>query len=47
MSPRSLRIGILEDDEIGHEIVPASVEIARAAAAAEGLDTSYYLSFVS
>jgi len=37
MSPRSLRIGILEGDEIGHEIVPASVEIARAAAAAEGL----------
>jgi 3-isopropylmalate dehydrogenase len=37
MSARALRIGILEGDEIGHEIVPASVEIARAAAAAEGL----------
>lgn len=32
-----LRIGILEGDDIGHEIVPASVRIARAAAAAEGL----------
>ena len=37
MSARALRIGILEGDEIGHEIVPASVEIASAAAAAEGL----------
>jgi 3-isopropylmalate dehydrogenase len=33
----ALRIGILEGDDIGHEIVPASVRIARAAAAAEGL----------
>jgi 3-isopropylmalate dehydrogenase len=32
-----LRLGILEGDDIGHEIVPASVEIAQAAAAAEGL----------
>jgi 3-isopropylmalate dehydrogenase len=32
-----LRIGILEGDDIGHEIVPASVRIARAAAEAEGL----------
>ncbi|CAN5656137.1 isocitrate/isopropylmalate dehydrogenase family protein [soil metagenome] len=32
-----LRIGILEGDDIGHEIVPAAVRIARAAAEAEGL----------
>ena len=31
---KSLRIGILEGDDIGHEIVPASVRIARAAARA-------------
>lgn len=37
MTTRALRVGVLEGDEIGHEIVPASVEIARAAAAAEGL----------
>lgn len=41
MSGRALRIGILEGDEIGHEIVPASVEIARAAAAAEGLEIDW------
>ncbi|WP_114965051.1 isocitrate/isopropylmalate dehydrogenase family protein [Alkalilacustris brevis] len=33
---KSLRIGILEGDEIGHEIVPASVQIARAAAEMTG-----------
>jgi 3-isopropylmalate dehydrogenase len=33
----NLRIGILEGDDIGHEIVPASVEVARAAAEAAGL----------
>ncbi|HDZ71546.1 MAG TPA: isocitrate/isopropylmalate dehydrogenase family protein [Aurantimonas coralicida] len=32
-----LRIGILEGDDIGHEIVPAAVEIARAAADTAGL----------
>lgn len=36
-----LRIGILEGDDIGHEIVPASVRIARAAANAEGLDIDW------
>lgn len=33
---RELRIGVLNGDDIGHEIVPASVRIARAAAEAEG-----------
>jgi 3-isopropylmalate dehydrogenase len=33
----SLRIGILEGDDIGHEIVPASVRIARAAAESAGM----------
>ena len=28
----SLTIGILDGDDIGHEIVPAAVEVARAAA---------------
>ncbi|MBD3764291.1 MAG: isocitrate/isopropylmalate dehydrogenase family protein [Rhodobacterales bacterium] len=35
-APRSLRIGVLNGDDIGHEIVPASVRIAAAAAEAEG-----------
>jgi 3-isopropylmalate dehydrogenase len=33
----SLRIGILNGDDIGHEIVPASVDIARAAAELHGV----------
>jgi 3-isopropylmalate dehydrogenase len=32
MTTHTLRIGVLEGDDIGHEIVPASVEVARAAA---------------
>jgi 3-isopropylmalate dehydrogenase len=36
-SPSPLRIGILDGDDIGHEIVPASVEISRAAAALHGV----------
>lgn len=36
MSGRILRIGVLEGDDIGHEIVPASVRIARAAAERAG-----------
>ncbi|MEJ5990316.1 isocitrate/isopropylmalate family dehydrogenase [Ramlibacter sp. PS3R-8] len=36
-SPTSLRIGVLDGDDIGHEIVPASVEIARAAAELHGV----------
>jgi 3-isopropylmalate dehydrogenase len=37
MTPAPLKIGILEGDDIGHEIVPASVRIAKAAAAGHGL----------
>src|SRR3954462_1437109 len=37
MTPSPLRIGILEGDDIGHEIVPAAVAIAKAAAAKHGL----------
>src|SRR4051794_17757376 len=37
MTPSPLRIGILNGDDIGHEIVPASVAIARAAAERHGL----------
>lgn len=33
----SLRIGILKGDDIGHEIVPASVDISRAAAELHGV----------
>ena len=36
-SPTPLRIGILDGDDIGHEIVPASVEISRAAAELHGV----------
>jgi 3-isopropylmalate dehydrogenase len=32
----SLKIGVLEGDDIGHEVVPASVRIAKAAAEAAG-----------
>lgn len=34
--PEALRIGILEGDDIGREIVPASVTVAKAAAAKSG-----------
>src|SRR6476661_2445606 len=37
MSTSPLRIGILDGDDIGHEIVPASVAIAQAAAEKHGL----------
>ncbi|MCT7376766.1 isocitrate/isopropylmalate dehydrogenase family protein [Chelativorans salis] len=33
----ALKIGILEGDDIGHEVVPASVRIAKAAAEAAGM----------
>ena len=36
-----LTIGILNGDDIGHEIVPAAVRIARAAAARTGLDIDW------
>ena len=37
----TLQIGILEGDDIGHEIVPAAVTVAKAAAAAEGLEIAW------
>lgn len=37
MTARSLRLGVLEGDDIGHEIVPAAVRVAKAAAAESGL----------
>jgi 3-isopropylmalate dehydrogenase len=36
-----LTLGVLEGDDIGHEIVPASVEIATAAATKAGLDIDW------
>lgn len=36
-----MKIGILEGDDIGHEIVPASVEVARAAARRHGLEIEW------
>lgn len=42
MSIASLRIGILEGDDIGHEIVPASVEVSRAAAALHGVAIDWH-----
>ncbi len=36
-----LRIGILDGDDIGHEIVPASVEISRAAAERHGVQIDW------
>jgi len=37
MTTRSLRLGVLEGDDIGHEIVPAAVRVAETAAARTGL----------
>jgi 3-isopropylmalate dehydrogenase len=37
----ALRIGILEGDDIGHEVVPASVEVAKHAAAIAGLEIDW------
>ena len=39
--PAKLRIGILHGDDIGHEIVPAAVEISRAAAALHGVEIEW------
>ena len=36
-----LKIGILNGDDIGHEIVPATIRVMRAAAAATGLDIAW------
>ncbi|MBI2255533.1 MAG: isocitrate/isopropylmalate dehydrogenase family protein [Proteobacteria bacterium] len=41
MTKPLLVIGILNGDDIGHEIVPASVEIAKAAAARHGLNIDW------
>jgi 3-isopropylmalate dehydrogenase len=40
-SPAPLRIGILDGDDIGAEIVPASVDIARAAAELHGVSIDW------
>ena len=36
-----LKIGILNGDDIGHEIVPATIRVMKAAAAASGLDIAW------
>ena len=41
-SPTPLRIGILDGDDIGREIVPASVAIARAAAELHGVPIAWH-----
>ena len=41
-SPQALRIGILNGDDIGHEIVPATVEISRAAAELYGVAIDWH-----
>ncbi|HEY4374189.1 MAG TPA: isocitrate/isopropylmalate family dehydrogenase [Burkholderiales bacterium] len=38
---KPLRVGILNGDDIGHEIVPASVDIARAAAQLHGVEIDW------
>ena len=38
----ALQIGILEGDDIGHEIVPAAVAVMRAAAALHGLEIGWH-----
>ena len=40
-SAAPLRIGILEGDDIGHEIVPAAVEVAHAAAEKHGVSIDW------
>src|SRR3954462_7403667 len=42
MSTSPLRIGILNGDDIGHEIVPASVTVARTAAEKHGLAIDWH-----
>ncbi len=37
----TLKIGILNVDDIGHEIVPAAVEVVRAAAKRHGLSIDW------
>jgi 3-isopropylmalate dehydrogenase len=42
MASRPLQIGILDGDDIGHEIVPAAVEVTRAAAARFGVHIDWH-----
>jgi 3-isopropylmalate dehydrogenase len=42
MSAAPLAIGILDGDDIGHEIVPAAVAVAKAAAALHGLAIDWW-----
>ncbi|WP_445504234.1 isocitrate/isopropylmalate dehydrogenase family protein [Microvirga sp. G4-2] len=41
MSSKTLKIGILEGDDIGHEVVPAAVEVAKAAARRHNLSIDW------
>ena len=41
-TPKPLRIGILDGDDIGREIVPVAVEIGRAAAKLHGVAVDWY-----
>lgn len=41
MSSRTLKLGILNGDDIGHEVVPASVTVAKAAAERAGLSINW------
>ncbi len=41
MSGKGLRLGVLEGDDIGHEVVPAAVRIVKAAAAKTGLTVEW------
>ena len=41
MSSKTLKIGILEGDDIGHEVVPAAVEVAKAAARQHNLSIDW------
>jgi 3-isopropylmalate dehydrogenase len=41
VSSKTLKIGILEGDDIGHEVVPAAVEVAKAAARQHNLSIDW------
>jgi len=41
VSSKTLKIGILEGDDIGHEVVPAAVEVAKAAARQHNLSIEW------
>ena len=42
MAAGHLTLGVLEGDDIGHEVVPVSVEIAQAAAERTGLRINWH-----